>query len=181
MFLEMRNAYYIKLGRGGKWEEDSIKRGRLRIGWSGIPLGLIRHGQWNQIRRRVSDSKALRRICEASPEDIWITFYQHRLWWCRLRRAEMREDRISKYRNVKGEWSDSNLKGDRLTLDQIPGTIAAIQLYRATRCRVKEIEALRSLLIGEPTESYKKLEQAKSELPRLRSPQASGHFIGEAR
>ena len=30
MSLKMRNAYYIKLGRGGKWEEDSIKRGRLR-------------------------------------------------------------------------------------------------------------------------------------------------------
>ena len=35
--IRFKNAYYIKLGAGGKWEADSIQTGRARIGWSNIP------------------------------------------------------------------------------------------------------------------------------------------------
>jgi hypothetical protein len=34
--LDFQKAFYIKLGRGGKWEPDSIKRNRLRIGWKDV-------------------------------------------------------------------------------------------------------------------------------------------------
>jgi hypothetical protein len=163
MQLDFRNAFYIKLGRKGKWEPDSIKRGRLRIGWGRIPLKLIIQERWPEIRRRVNDSNALRRICESSSEDIWITFYDHQLWWGRLARSQVRQDKTSKYRKLKGNWHNKNLKGDRLTLDQIPGNIAKIQGYRATCCRVKEVETLRCLLLGETSEAYKKLEHARRE------------------
>jgi hypothetical protein len=168
MQLKFRSAFYIKLGKKGRWEEDSIMRNRLRIGWSRIPLKLITQERWPEIRRHggisgTSDFNALRRICESSPEDIWITFYQNRLWWGRLARSQVRQDKTSKYRKLKGKWNNQNLKGDPLTLDQIPGSIAKIQGYRATCCQVKEVETLRCLLLGEPSEASRKLEQARTE------------------
>lgn len=32
--IDFRNAYYIKLGRGGMWEADSIESGKLRLGFA---------------------------------------------------------------------------------------------------------------------------------------------------
>lgn len=162
MAVSFRNAFYIKLGKAGKWEADSIKHRRLRIGWDEIPLKLIRAEAWNEIRRRVKDHKALRRICESSSEDVWITFHKHQLWWCRLGAPKVKEDGTSKYRQLKGKWHNRNSKGDALTLDQIPGSIAKIQAYRAPCCRVKERETLQRLLSGEPSEAYKSLERALS-------------------
>jgi hypothetical protein len=31
--MKATDAYYLKLGRGGKWAKDSIEHGRARIGW----------------------------------------------------------------------------------------------------------------------------------------------------
>jgi hypothetical protein len=165
--MNFRNAFYIKLGRHGKWEEDSIKGHRLRIGWGEIPLKLILQEQWSEIRKRVNDWRALQRICESTPEDIWITFHKNQLWWCRLSNAQVREDRTSKYRTLKGTWSNRNLKGDLLTLDHIPGTIEKIRGYRGTCCRVKETETLRHLLLGEPSDAYRKLQQALAETEKV--------------
>jgi hypothetical protein len=33
-------AYYSKLGRGGKWEESSIRENKARIGWESWTDGL---------------------------------------------------------------------------------------------------------------------------------------------
>lgn len=181
MAFSFGNAFYIKLGTGGKWEELSIKEHRLRLGWKEVPLKLIAEARWPQIarilRRNIEpsalksgalerDLNALKRICASSPEDIWITFYNHQLWWCRLAPAPVSLDKISKYRRLKGEWQNRNLKGDPLTLDQIPGTIAKLQRFSGTVCQVKEVETLRHLLLGEPSEAYKKLARVISETER---------------
>ena len=31
--IVIRNAYYVKLGRGAKWADDSLRDGMIRIGW----------------------------------------------------------------------------------------------------------------------------------------------------
>lgn len=36
MEIEFENALYIKLGKSGKWEKDSIENGKIRIGWGSI-------------------------------------------------------------------------------------------------------------------------------------------------
>jgi len=53
------DAYYIKLGTGGKWDEESITRGIARIGWSGVPIDPIHKMDWgttNEILRPLSKS-----------------------------------------------------------------------------------------------------------------------------
>jgi hypothetical protein len=88
--IEFENAYFIKLGRGGEWEEDSIRGGKLRLGWKRQTIDDINAKRWDVIRQQLqstSDLNALRILAESSPEDIWITFHQAKLWWTRLASA----------------------------------------------------------------------------------------------
>ena len=41
--IQFKNAYFIRLGREGEWEESSIKEGKVRIGWHEISLRTINH------------------------------------------------------------------------------------------------------------------------------------------
>lgn len=158
--MKFQKAFFIKLGERGKWEEDSLKRRYLRLGWKQIPLKWITEGKWPQIKKRVRDWRSLRRISQSATEDVWITFHKNQLWWCHLANSGVREDKISKYRKLKGKWSNKSLIGALLTLDQIPGTIEKIRGYRATCCKIRELETLRHLLLGEASEDYKNLERA---------------------
>ena len=47
--VEFHNAFYIKLGRGGCWEADSIENSRLRLGWSHQSVDDINYGRWEII------------------------------------------------------------------------------------------------------------------------------------
>jgi hypothetical protein len=45
--VDFKNAFYLKLGRGGAWEEDAINTGKLRFGWPGQTLEDINTGRWD--------------------------------------------------------------------------------------------------------------------------------------
>lgn len=170
-----RRAYYIKLGAGGRWAESSIGDDLLRFGWSGIPLQMIYGGEWDAIRAILAkehshpgvvtaDTERLRDLAESTSDDVWITFHQSRLWWCRLADGPVEEDAISKFRRVQGRWNDHDVGGRRLLANQLPGKIAQLQGFRATVCSVREGAALERLLNGEPSPAYTAVEQAREQL-----------------
>lgn len=159
--IDFTTAYYIKLGRGGEWERDSIKSGKLRLGWKQQTIDDINAGRWDiieeQLRakdmgRRVAattnDFNALRNITESGPENIWITFHQAKLWWTRLASGQVKQDEISKFRLTAQPWSDKATDGRLMVVSHLPGKIAQIQGFRATVCRVKCIDLLRRTLNG---------------------------------
>jgi hypothetical protein len=41
-FIEFNNAFFIKLGRGGAFEADSIDTGKMRFGWQPQSLERIK-------------------------------------------------------------------------------------------------------------------------------------------
>jgi hypothetical protein len=117
--LNFSNAFYIKLGRGGMWEEDAIATGRLRLGWAESTIEDINAANWKVIHRQIrrelkgkpagtvsADLNALKRIAESSPDDIWITFHRNKMWWTRLAAGKVRQDKTSKYRKTSQPWSD---------------------------------------------------------------------------
>ncbi len=80
--ITIRNAFYIKLGRGGEWEWSSIQENRLRIGWKKTELTDINKGNWTKIEKELKresknnsiatrDYHALRWIVESSSDDVW--------------------------------------------------------------------------------------------------------------
>jgi hypothetical protein len=167
----IRHAHYIKLGAGGKWAASSIAKGRLRFGWSSIPLAEIRDADWTAIRNRLasgqhnkgtvtSDTERLRDIVTSTRADMWITFHDSHLWWGRLSADPVVEDKVSKYRSLIGGWRNTDVTGTPLTINRVPGVIAQLQGFRGTACSVRDADALRRLVNAEFSPAYRQLEES---------------------
>jgi hypothetical protein len=158
--MQFRNAYYIKLGRGGCWEEDSIANQKLRIGWRRQALTDINNGQWEKIAQQLkheqpdkpqvatNDLNRLRDIADSTPDDIWITFHDAKLWWVHLELSPVEEDPISKFRRTRGAWSDRSLTDRLLIENELPGKLAQLRGFRGTACRVREPDLLLRVIEG---------------------------------
>lgn len=44
--INFYNAFYLKLGHGGEWEDESIRTGKLRFGWPHQTLDDINNKRW---------------------------------------------------------------------------------------------------------------------------------------
>lgn len=175
--VDFKRAYYIKLGRGGKWEQSSISESKLRIGWGHQDTQDINCGDWGKIREQLrqesshrgvatKDLNALRLICESTSKDLWITFFQGTMWWCRLGSNEIFQDEKSKYRQVDGKWSNQDVCGNTLEINSIPGVLTKIQGFRGTVCKVRELETLKRLVNAESSLEHNEIEKCKMDLIR---------------
>jgi hypothetical protein len=169
--VHSKRAYYIKLGRGGEWEQSSISGSMLRIGWGKQDARDINRGNWDKIKQQLiqeskgkqgvatRDLNALWWISESTSEDLWVTFSQGTLWWCRLGPKGIFEDDISKYRRVDGQWLNKDVHGNSLAINSIPGDLSKIQGFRGTVCRVRELDTLRRLVNDEPSNEYNEIQK----------------------
>ncbi len=159
--IDFTAAFYVKLGRGGIWEGESIRTGKLRLGWLRQSLEDINARRWNLIEQQLreelrgrppgvatTDLNGLRTIVESRLDDIWITFYGAKLWWTRLASTPVEEDEVSKFRRTDQLWSDQDSNGRLLVVNDLPGKIAQIQGFRGTVCRVKYPDLLYRMLNG---------------------------------
>ena len=159
--IDFTNAFYIKLGRGGEWENDSIQTGKLRLGWRRQSVDDINAGRWDLIDEQLrakdqgkrvaattSDLNALKIIAASSGEDIWITFHKAKMWWTRLTSGPVEQDSISKFRRAAEPWCDHAADGRLLVINALPGKISQLQGFRATVCRVRYGDLLRRTLNG---------------------------------
>jgi hypothetical protein len=173
--LDFNHAYYIKLGAGGAWEEESIGNGLLRIGWRGYPLSEMLERDWPAMTARslkesttkgvsTRDMNALRDILDCPPGSVWITFHKSRLWWCRLLDTPIEKDGISKFRRVDGAWGDRDLRGQVLLVNELPGKLTRTQGFRGTACRVADVPLLRRILNGEPSSEANSIAKARADL-----------------
>ena len=176
--MKFRHAYYIKLGRGGIWEADAIAHGRLRFGWRGQSIADINRGRWDHIKGQLQDEHAgkpqvatndfnrLKDIAESTPEDIWVTFHQSKLWWAHLAPGRVQEDQVSKYRDMAQPWSDRTATGKLLIAAELPGTLAQLQAFRGTVCKVSNLETLRRVLMGVKSPAAMQMGKSRTELAR---------------
>jgi len=173
--FDFERAFYVKLGAAGSWAPDSIARGLLRLGWSAVPLTEIHAGDWDVVRARLeqehshkatvtADTRRLKDLADSTRADVWITFHDSHLFWCRLADGPIEEDSVSKFRRVRGGWRNTDLNGHPLLANQIPGQIAKVQGFRATVCSVRERDILRRLLAGEPSDAFIEIDAARAAL-----------------
>jgi len=173
------NAYYVKLGKGGSWEAESIEKGLLRIGWSEQSLVEINAGRWDLIEKQLRDAtpdrpgiatndlNRLKEIAQSTPADVWITFHASKLWWARLLPGPVEGDSISKFRRIQGSWRDESISGKVLVTSDLPGKIAQLQGFRGTVCRVKENAVLQRVIEGTRSELATKISAARAEMSGL--------------
>jgi hypothetical protein len=173
--IRFAKAFYIKLGKGGMWEESSIKGHKARIGWSNLTLEEINQRDWKAIKKKrqpeyrskgaaTMDINALKSFVESTPDDIWITFHARQLWWCRLGEPEIFGDEISRYRWLAEEWQNRDVNGYLLLINQIPGSISKVQRFQGAICKIKEVDDLRRLINDQPSEVFQAISKAKETL-----------------
>lgn len=172
--ITCKNAYYIKLGKNGNWEESSINENIMRIGWRNQSLSDINSGKWKEIQDQLTtdttnkgavtrDCKALKIICESTHDDIWITFHKNNLWWCKVLEKGIYKDDESKYRKVE-KWHYRDICGNPLITINIPGRIAKLQGFRGTCCKVREVDELVRLINYQSSKEYDAICQSKKNL-----------------
>jgi len=170
--VQIRRAYYIKLGRGGMWEADSLARNIMRIGWAKNSVADINSHNWEIIETQLRaeqknhgavtrDLNALREIKASTQEDVWITFHASRLWWCRLAAGQVEQDDVSKFRRVMGAWSDQDISGRVLHIADIPRTLSQLQGFRGTVCAVRAADSLHCLLSAQRSFPYHAVADAR--------------------
>lgn len=170
--ISVPRAFFIKLGAGARWADDSLRDGLLRFGWSTIPLTDIHAGDWSRIEERLRagtpnrgaatrDLNGLRDLVLSTGEDVWITFHRSKLWWGRLDDTPIEEDNVSKFRRLSAPWSDKARDGTPLIATQVPGVLSAVQGYRGTICSVRAPSVLERLLNAEPSPAHKQVSEAQ--------------------
>lgn len=178
--IEFSAALYIKLGRGGDFESDSIETGKIRFGWMEYSIDDINAGRWEHIKkqmrefhqdRRVGELtiglNALRMIAESKPDVIWITFYKNKLWWTRLAEGPVEIDDISKFRRTAIPWNDQDAKGTPLYINNLSGKITQTQGYRRTVCQVHHADLLQRTLNGTRSQLATAIDEHCNSLAKL--------------
>jgi hypothetical protein len=172
--MKIRQAHYIKLGRGGEWEVDAIATDKLRLGWRHQHVEDINGDRWSLIEQQLraeskgksgvatTDLNRLKDIAHSDAEDVWVTFHLAKLWWTRLLPGPVEQDEVSKFRRTTG-WSDKG--GARvLFANELPGRLAQLQAFRGTVCRVTDRELLRRVLTGEQSPLSSAIAMGRSSL-----------------
>ena len=184
--VKFENAYFIKLGEKGKWAEESIAKGIVRIGWKKVFLDDINNANWENVKKVIKqdyterdkkngstqDYEALKRFCDANEEDVLITFYENKMYWCKLVNGPVRQDDVSKFRKTKNGWSCNPINSpDKIFYsNEISGKISKTQAFQGTLCQYKakeEIDIVNRLINGIQNPFVKEIRKKKGEICKL--------------
>lgn len=142
---------YIKLGPGGKWEQECIEKSHtLKIAFREADHAQCLAGNWQAIREHYERKRGMepraatafanqiREFYEADETVLWITFYKRLLWWCFSRPVITRLPDKRKTRQAIGGWKCTSIDGERLTFNQLSEKLLSLRFYKGTICNVKE-------------------------------------------
>jgi hypothetical protein len=142
------HLYYIKLGRGGDWEAESLRDGVLRFGYREAPHDLCARGDWQGVWEAMKairgdagaatrDVNQIRAYYEADEHSIFITFVGGLLYWCRpTGPVELLDDRSHRRQTAEG-WRNTSVNGTLLSADRLSGRLLKVQMFRGTICDVR--------------------------------------------
>lgn len=169
---------FIKLGEGGVWEQSCILENTIRLGYRSPHHHDALSGNWDEVRRfwlqirngnegaATRDVNQIRDFYELDENDVWITFYKKKLYWCHAAREVVELDDKSRIRKVIGSWSATDISGSPLRIENIDGRVTKVQGFRGTICSIELQDYLIRKINGLATNE---VENAKSSLARLRT------------
>lgn len=147
------STHYIKLGRGGDWEAESLRDGVLRFGYGEAPHDLCVSGNWSGVLEVMKalrgdtgaatrDVNQIRAFYESDESALFITFIGGLLHWCRpAGPVELLADQSRRRQTLDG-WRNTSLGGTLLTGDRLSGHLLKVQMFRGTICEVKAVDYL---------------------------------------
>ena len=156
---QAHDAYFIKLGARGIWEQECIEGGYLRLGYRATPPELCEQGRWEEVRDEwtrfrgdrgtgTRDMNQIRTFYEANETTLFVTFWRDRLCWCRpAGPVSVLGDRTKTRGTVDG-WHDRSLVGTPLTLAGQRDSIARVRHFKGTICRIRAFQDLLEAISG---------------------------------
>lgn len=153
-FYDVRDVFFIKLGSGGCWEEESIRDGIIRFGYKEIPYKVAAEGRWVEVkdfvRGKWTESEGaltnhigqIRKYYEASERDVFITFHGGALYWCQPTGPIERTEDGQHLRQTVCGWSNRSIGGQILSEDRLSGNLTKVQMFKGTICSVQQKEYL---------------------------------------
>ncbi|CAN7770146.1 hypothetical protein LJR245_007491 [Rhizobium leguminosarum] len=142
------HLYYIKLGRGGDWEAESLRDGVLRFGYREAPHDLCARGDWQGVWEAMKairgdagaatrDVNQIRAYYGADEHSIFVTFVGGLLYWCRPTGPVELLDDCSHRRQTAEGWRNTSVNGTLLSADRLSGRLLKVQMFRGTICDVR--------------------------------------------
>jgi hypothetical protein len=156
-------ARFIKLGAKGKWEQYCIEStpGTIRLGFINPHHEACLAGEWEAVtefmltERKKTKGKAteitnqVRDFYTLDESTIWITFYRRQLYWCVASPRVVELDDGSRIRETIGGWKNTSVRGTKLSVETLSGSLTRTQGFRGTICSVAAIEYLKLRLCDE--------------------------------
>jgi hypothetical protein len=172
---------FIKLGGKGGWEKDCIEGSTpcIRLGFRSYQHSECLAGNWEAIYnywlkaegktpgKATEYTNQVRAFYELDKTTVWITFYQRKLFWCRVS-SEVIEwpDDKTRIRRTIGKWSSQDITGRELHIDNLSGTLTKVQGFRGTICRVDAADYLLKKINGEVSPEIIEAEKSLHQLER---------------
>lgn len=140
---------FIKLGEGGKFENECINGGYLKIDFREIDHDICIAEKWDKVKnyyqkegRRLSVISSfinqIKRFYFEPETTLWITFYKNKMWWCFANKeVKLLSDKTKIRRTING-WSDKDVAGKKLSFELLSGRLLRVQGWRGTICEVRE-------------------------------------------
>ncbi len=164
MRINPAEVRFIKLGRGGAWEQDCIEGSSpsIRFGFDSPHHRACVAGDWQTVEAywKERDPREATKIINQTKafytlgdDTLWITFYKRKLYWC-FADTEVIEvaPQSSRIRKVPKGWSCQDAAGRILLTDSLSGRLTRVQGFRGTICKVHERDYLVSRINGDVLE-----------------------------
>ena len=171
---------YIKLGRGGNWEDAALTGGELHFGYGKVTEELAVEADVEKIRAHLVD---LGRSVQAATRDarevidfyhlgsdcLWITFAKDHLWWTFadpqvIWLAENQNMTGQRMRKSIGGWRNTDVNGNPLRMDALSTKLTKVGSYRRTICAVEAQDYLLRRINGTQEPIVTKSAAARSAL-----------------
>ncbi len=174
---------FIKLGEDGEWEQSCILEGTIRLGDHSPHHQDSLDGNWNAVRQywlnahngdegaATRDVNQIRDFYELKETDVWITFYEKKLYWCRAASDVIELNDKSRIRNVIGSWSSTDINGKALRIENIDGRVIKVQEFRGSISSIDMqdylVKKINGLTIPEVEKTKTSLEALRADVEEL--------------
>lgn len=153
MKISADTVRYIKLGKGGRWQDIAIDQGELHFGYKNATHQLALAGDAENIKQHLMglgrdiqaasrDATEVLDFYELGSDCLWITFARDHLWWT-FAATEVTwtggdgQNSGERTRKTIGGWRNTDVNGVPLRTNTLSTMLTKVAGYRRTICKVE--------------------------------------------
>lgn len=157
---------FIKLGRGGRFEQSALEDRRLYLGYHSAPHEDCAEGDWDAIYQIFlndghkpsvarNHARQVRDFYQEPDSCLWVTFIDGSMWWTfanpdvtmcieeNWREIPSEARGPSRYRSCVNDWHNTNIEGEQLLMRTLPGYVTkVVSGFRGTTCQIEHADAV---------------------------------------